>query len=53
MAVEVIRPHLFAKHYIIVEVNELLREPGDAVDVGLYGGGAEGGELALVLEDVL
>lgn len=53
VAVEVIRPDFFAKHHVIIEVNKLLREPWDAVDVGFYSRGAEGGEVAVVLEDVL
>lgn len=53
MAVEVIRPDFFAKHHVVVEVNELLGEPWDAVDVGLYGRGAESGKVAVVLEDIL
>ena len=53
MAVEVVRPHVLAEHDVVVEVDELLGEAGDAVDVGLDGRGAEGGQVALVLEDVL
>lgn len=53
MAVEVIWPHVFAKHDIIIEVNELLGEPWDAVDVGLNGRRAERGKVAVVLEDIL
>lgn len=53
MAVEIIRPDIFAEHDIIIEVNKLLGEPRDSVDVGLYCRGAEGGELAVVEEDVL
>lgn len=53
VAVEVVRPDVFAKHHVVVEVNELLREPWDAVDVGLYSRGAEGGEVAVVQEDIL
>lgn len=53
VAVEVVRPHFFTKHHVIVEVNKLLGEAWDAVDVGLYRGGAERGQVAVVLEDVL
>lgn len=53
MGVEVIWPDVSAKHHIVVEVNELLREPRDAVDVGLDGRGAECGEVATILEDIL
>lgn len=53
MAVEVVRPDVFAEHHVIVEINELLGEPGDAVDVGLNGRGAESGEVAVILEDIL
>lgn len=53
VAVEIIRPDLFAKHHVVIEVNELLREPWDAVDVGLDSRGAEGGEVAVVQEDIL
>lgn len=53
VGVEIIRPDVFAKHDVIVEINELLREPGDAVDVGLDGRGAESGKVAVVLEDIL
>lgn len=51
--VEIIRPDVFAKHHVIVEINELLREPWDAVDVGLDGRRAESGKVAVVLEDIL
>lgn len=53
VAVEVVRPDVFAEHHVIVEINELLGEPGDAVDVGLNGRGAESGEVAVILEDIL
>lgn len=53
VAVEVVRPHLFAKHHVIVEVNELLRQTWDTVDVCLYGRGTEGGKLTGVEEYVL
>lgn len=53
MAVEVVWPHVFAKHDVIVEVNELLGESLDAVDVGLDGRGAERGKVAVVLENIL
>ncbi len=53
VAVEVVRPDVFTKHHVVIEVNELLGEPWDAVDVGLYGRGAESGEVAVVLEDIL
>lgn len=53
MGVEVIRPDVSAEHHVIIEVNELLREAWDAVDVGLDGRGAESGEVAAILEDVL
>lgn len=53
MGVEVVRPDVSAEHHVIIEVNELLREAWDAVDVGLYGRGAESGEVAAILEDVL
>lgn len=50
---EVVRPDIFAKHHIVVEVNELLGKSRNAVDVGLDGRGAESGKMALILEDVL
>lgn len=50
---EVIRPDIFAKHHIVIEVNELLGESWDAVDVGLNGWGAESRKMALILEDIL
>lgn len=50
---EVIRPDIFAKHHVVIEVNELLGESWDAVDVGLNGWGAEGRKMALILEDIL
>lgn len=53
MGVEVVWPDVSAKHHVIIEVNELLREARDAVDVGLDGGGAESREVAAILEDVL
>lgn len=53
VGVEVVRPDVFAKHHVIVEINELLGEPRDAVDVGLNGRGAESGEVAVILEDIL
>ena len=53
VAVEVVRPDVFAKHHIIIKVNELLGEPWDAVDVCLYGRRAESGKVAVVLEDIL
>ena len=53
VAVEVVRPDVLAEHHVVIEVNELLGEPRDAVDVGLYGRGAEGGKVAVVQEDIL
>lgn len=53
VAVEVVRPNVFSKHHVIVEVNKLLGEARDAVDVSLYGRRAEGGKVAVVQEDVL
>lgn len=53
MGVKVVWPDVSAKHHIVVEVNELLREARDAVDVGLDGRGAESGEVGAILEDVL
>lgn len=53
VAVEVVRPHVFAEHHVVVEVNELLGESRDSMDVGLYSRRAERGEVAAVLEDVL
>ena len=53
VAVEVVRPDVFPKHHIIIEVNELLGEARDAVDVGLYGRRAKSGKVAVVLEDIL
>ena len=53
VAVEVVGPHVLAEHDVVVEVDELLGEARDAVDVGLDGRGAEGGQVALVLENVL
>lgn len=53
MGVEVVWPDIFAKHHVVIEVNELLGEARDAVDVGLNGGGAESGKVAVILEDVL
>lgn len=50
---EVVRPDIFAKHHVVVEVNELLGESWDAVDVGLNGWGAERGKMASILEDIL
>lgn len=37
MAVEVIWPDRFAKHDIIIHVDELVREARDVVQVALYG----------------
>lgn len=53
MSVEVVRPDVSAEHHVVVEINELLREARNAVDVGLNGRGAESGEVAAILEDVL
>lgn len=53
VCVEVIWPDIFAKHHVIIEINELLGEPWDAVDVGLNGRGAKSGEVAVILEDIL
>lgn len=53
MAVEVVWPDISAKHHIVIEVNELLGEPWDAVHVGFYGRGAESGKVAVVQEDIL
>lgn len=53
VCVEVIRPDIFAKHHVIIEINELLGEPWDAVDVGLNGRGAKSGEVGVILEDIL
>lgn len=53
VAVEVIRPHIFAKHHIIIEVNKFLGEPRNTMDVGLYSRWAESGKVAVVREDIL
>lgn len=53
VGVEVIRPHVFAEHHVIVEIDKLLGEALDAVDVGLDGRGAKGGKVAVILEDIL
>lgn len=53
VAVKVVRPDVFAKHHVVVEVYKLLGEPRDAMDVGLYSRGAEGGKVAVVQEDIL
>lgn len=53
VAVEVIGPHIFAKHHIIIEVNKLLGEPRNTMDVGLYSRRAESGKVAVVQEDIL
>lgn len=53
VGVEVVRPDVSAKHHIVIEVNELLRKARNAVDVRLDGGGAESGEVAAILEDIL
>lgn len=53
MAVEVIRPYVFAEHDIIVEVDKLLRQSWDSVDVSLNGRRAERWQMRLILENVL
>lgn len=53
MCVEVVRPDVPAEHHVVVEVNKLLGEAGDAVDVGFDGRGAESGEVAVILENIL
>lgn len=53
MGEEVIRPDIFAKHHIVIEVNKLLGQSRNAVDVGLDGGGAESRKMALILKDIL
>lgn len=50
---EVVRPDIFAKHHIVIEVNELLGQSRNAVDVCLNGRGAESRKMALILEDIL
>lgn len=50
---EVVRPDVFAKHHVVIEVNELLGESWDAVDVGLNGWGAESRKMTVILEDIL
>lgn len=50
---EVIRPHVFAKHHVVVQVNKLLGQSRNAVDVSLDGWGAESRKMALILEDIL
>lgn len=50
---EVVRPHVLPEHDVVVEVDELLRQAWDSVDVGLNGRGTEGGQVGVVLEDIL
>lgn len=53
MTVEVIWPHIFPKHDVIVEVDELLGQAWDPVDVCFNGRRTEGGKVSKVLEDIL
>ena len=53
MTEEVVRPHVLPKHDVVVEVDELLRQAWDSVNVGLNGRGTEGGQVGVVLEDIL
>lgn len=50
---KVVWPDIFAKHHVVIEVNELLGESWNAVNVGLNGWGAESRKMALILEDIL
>ncbi len=53
MGVKVVRPHLPAKHDIIVEVDKLVGKTGDPVDVGFDGRGRKRGKMTLVWEQLL
>lgn len=53
VAVEVIRPNVFAEHDIIVKIDELLRESWNAVDVSFNGRRTERRQVRLILENVL
>ena len=53
VSVEVIWPHFFTKHDVVVHVDELVRESRDAMDMSLYGRRAEGGQVAGVGKDFL
>lgn len=53
VAVEVVRPNVFAKHHIVIEVNKLLGESRDTVDVRFDGRRAESWKVGAVQENVL
>ncbi len=53
MGVKVIRPHLPAKHDVIVEIDKLVGKTGYPVDVRLDGGGRKRGKMTLVGEQLL
>ena len=53
MSIEVIWPHILAKHHIIVQIKEFVRQSWDPVKMRFYGWRGKGREVALVWEQVL
>ena len=52
-SVEVLRPDLVSKHYIIVEIEEVLGQSWYAMNVALYGRRAVRRQVRLVEKNVL
>lgn len=53
LGVEILRPHLLAKHHVVVHVNKLLGESRNPVDVGFYCRRAECRKVSLIGENFL
>lgn len=46
--VPVVRPHILPEHDVVIQVDELMGQVGNAVDVAFNGWGAERWEVRLV-----
>lgn len=53
MCVEIFRPYIVPKHYIIIQVDEMISQSGDMVQVTFDGRGAVRREVGVVWEDLL
>ncbi len=53
VGVEILWPHVVTKHYIIVQIDEVIGQPGDAMEVTLNCRRAICGEVRLVHKDLL
>lgn len=53
LGVEILWPHLLAKHHVVIHVNKLLGESRNPVDVGFYCRRAECRKVTLIGENLL